>query len=479
MNVLGIILARGGSTRIPEKNLQAVGGIPLVQFAAMAARDAHLTKTVVSTDDARIAAICEPFGAQWIKRPAAISGSESTIEDAVQHALATAEKNDGVQYDYCVVLQAAVPIRPNGAVRGLLNCVIDGNLRGGVTVVKRSSWMWNRSGLDTAGEVETWWNPRTGYPRSQDVKRTTLEEINAIQITPRAEALAGKRWSSPLLLLELPRWADHDIDNPDDLEELRNDWPTISHRMHKPEFPWHLVVHPNVPKVQFPPQKDMFANHYTGVVLGNGPQIDELPAEFWNRVRSPYFITAGVNRICASEACIKHDFAPDIHLIWDSGQRGNAITDAQIAGLSRIEGRSWRMISPEPFARVYPHDQIIQREHDYDGAPSGVKMSNVTTDAAANVLYRMGCREIYFYGVEMNDNSHCRTKNILTGKTVDETGFNAPWSRMGQMEAGLQTWRDIQKALPDLKMFCAAENSVLVKEGVMQFGQIETAPKYE
>ena len=44
MNVLGIILARGGSTRIPEKNLQAVGGLPLVAYSALAAREAQLAK---------------------------------------------------------------------------------------------------------------------------------------------------------------------------------------------------------------------------------------------------------------------------------------------------------------------------------------------------------------------------------------------------------------------------------------------------
>lgn len=480
MKVLGIILARGGSTRIPEKNLQCVGGIPLVQFAAMAARDAQLTSIVVSTDDARIAEVCEPFGVKWIRRPNEISGPESTIEEAVQHALVKAEKNDGCQYDYCVVLQAAVPIRPNGSIRALLDCVIDGNLRGGITCVKRSAWMWQANQtFDSFGNARTWWNPRKGYPRSQDVQHSTLEEVNAIQITPRAEALACKRWSSPMLLLELPKWADHDIDNPEDLEELRNDWPTISHRMHKQEFPWHLMVHPDVPKVQFPPVKNQFKDHYIGVVLGNGPQIDTLPQEFFNRLRSPYFLSVGVNRICASQNCYRYGFAPDIHMIWDSGQRGNALTEAQIEGLKKLEGCSWRMISHEPYARCYPHDQVLAQEADFNGEPRGVKMVNTTTDGAVNMLYRLGVREVYLYGVEMNNSAHCKVFDQKQCAFVDESKFEAPWVRPGQMEAGLQTWRDIQKELPDLKLYCACKDSMLVKEGVCEFREIDIAPKYE
>jgi CMP-N-acetylneuraminic acid synthetase len=444
----------------------------MVAYAAAAAREAELSKVVVSTDDARIAAACEPFGAEWIRRPSAICGPHARIEDAIQHALAVSEEKDCVRYDYVVALQAAVPVRPYGAIRCLLDTVISGNARGGITVVRRSPWMWNLSSVENGGACSTWWNPKEGYPRSQDVTTTTLEEVNGIMIVPRAEALAGKRYSSPLAMIELPKFADHDIDGPEDLKECQDDWPTIANRLHKPKYQWHIVNNPKVPKVQIPPD-DTFGRVRTGVILGNGPQIDTLGAEFWRKISDWNHLSIGVNRICCAETPLKYGFAPDMHLVWDSGNRGNPLTEAQRAGLEKLDGRTWRLISHEPYARCYPHDQVLENDDRIEGPPRAAKLFNVSTDAALNLLYRMGVREFYIYGVEMNDNQHCKVAGL------DESKFEVPWASDEQLQKGLDAWRKVINAHPDAKIYCACETSQLVKRGVMEFRAIDTARNYE
>ena len=87
-SVQAIIPARGGSKGIPQKNLQSVGGVPLVGRAILAARDsARVGAVYVSTDDSEIKAVAEQYGAKVILRPDDISGDRSSSESAILHAL--------------------------------------------------------------------------------------------------------------------------------------------------------------------------------------------------------------------------------------------------------------------------------------------------------------------------------------------------------------------------------------------------------
>ena len=64
MKLLAVIPARGGSKRLPRKNIRPLGGVPLIAYTIRAALDAELfTRVIVSTDDAEIAEIAQSFGA--------------------------------------------------------------------------------------------------------------------------------------------------------------------------------------------------------------------------------------------------------------------------------------------------------------------------------------------------------------------------------------------------------------------------------
>jgi N-acylneuraminate cytidylyltransferase len=72
---LALIPARGGSKGIPGKNLQDVGGLPLVVRSIHAAQASHrVTRVVVSTDDDAIATLSRNAGAAVIQRPQTIAG---------------------------------------------------------------------------------------------------------------------------------------------------------------------------------------------------------------------------------------------------------------------------------------------------------------------------------------------------------------------------------------------------------------------
>jgi CMP-N,N'-diacetyllegionaminic acid synthase len=106
---LAIIPARGGSKRVPGKNLANVGGKPLIVWtveAALAART--VARVIVSTDDTVLAETAASAGADVpFLRPAALSDDAATSADVVLHALDALDES----YETAVLLQPTSPLR--------------------------------------------------------------------------------------------------------------------------------------------------------------------------------------------------------------------------------------------------------------------------------------------------------------------------------------------------------------------------------
>lgn len=110
MKNICIIPARGGSKRIPEKNIQLLGGIPLlVHSIRYAQANLNLIDEIfVSTDDAAIKKIALQYGVKVIDRPEALSGDWEPTVTALRHVL---ESIDEV-VENVVLLQPTNPLRP-------------------------------------------------------------------------------------------------------------------------------------------------------------------------------------------------------------------------------------------------------------------------------------------------------------------------------------------------------------------------------
>jgi hypothetical protein len=90
MEVLAIIPARGGSKGIPRKNIRLFAGYPLIAWSIAAARQARLvTRTIVSTDDAEIAAVAREYGAEVpFLRPSELAQDQTPDWPVFEHACA-------------------------------------------------------------------------------------------------------------------------------------------------------------------------------------------------------------------------------------------------------------------------------------------------------------------------------------------------------------------------------------------------------
>lgn len=104
---LAIIPARGGSKRLPRKNILDLAGKPLIAWTIEAAlKSKYINKVVVSSDNAEILAIAQKCGAEIIKRPDELARDTTTTFETVKHAVENLE-----EYDYIMLLQPTSPIR--------------------------------------------------------------------------------------------------------------------------------------------------------------------------------------------------------------------------------------------------------------------------------------------------------------------------------------------------------------------------------
>ncbi len=104
---LAIIPARGGSKRLPQKNILDLCGKPLISWSIEAAlKSKYISKVVVSSDDEEILNISSNFGADIIKRPYELANDTATTFDAIKHTIDNLE-----EYEYVVLLQPTSPLR--------------------------------------------------------------------------------------------------------------------------------------------------------------------------------------------------------------------------------------------------------------------------------------------------------------------------------------------------------------------------------
>lgn len=144
--VVGIIHARGGSTRIPLKNIKPLNGTPLIAYiigAALASKS--LDRVIVSTDHDEIKKIALQYGAEVpFMRPKEIS-TDCPSEFVTKHAISFVENEQGQEVEIAVSMQPTTPFTSGDDIdacvsmlqeNGQWDSVFSGNI-----VHERPEWM--------------------------------------------------------------------------------------------------------------------------------------------------------------------------------------------------------------------------------------------------------------------------------------------------------------------------------------------------
>ena len=164
---LAIIPARGGSKRLPRKNILDLCGKPLISWSIEAAlKSKYISKVVVSSDDEEILNISSNFGADIIKRSYELANDTATTFDAIKHTINNLEK-----YDYIVLLQPTSPLRNEKHIDEAIELLEEKQADGIVSVCEMDhSPLWSNT-LPEDGNMRGFLREEILNKRSQDLEK--------------------------------------------------------------------------------------------------------------------------------------------------------------------------------------------------------------------------------------------------------------------------------------------------------------------
>lgn len=110
--IVAIIPARGGSKRVPRKNLKLLANKPLIAYAIEAAlKSKYLDRIIVSTEDEEIASVARKYGAEVpFMRPEELATDAATSLNMLQHAVGFLEDNENYRADLITLIQPTSPL---------------------------------------------------------------------------------------------------------------------------------------------------------------------------------------------------------------------------------------------------------------------------------------------------------------------------------------------------------------------------------
>ena len=118
---LAVIPARGGSKRIPRKNIKFFYGKPMIAWSVTAAlRSGVFDTIIVSTDDAEIASVAQEYGAEVpFQRPAELSDDHTSTSPVIKHAIEWCFSKGFEPVHVCCIYPTAPFIQSEDIVRGM------------------------------------------------------------------------------------------------------------------------------------------------------------------------------------------------------------------------------------------------------------------------------------------------------------------------------------------------------------------------
>ena len=169
MSIVAIIPARGGSKRIPGKNIKTFAGLPMIAHSIRATRQVGLfDRIIVSTDSDEIMQIARDHHAEVpFKRPAVIADDTARTEDVLVHALQWLSEQGTPADFFCCICATAPFIRPADIRKGyeLLRAE---NATTAFPVTTFAYPIFRSLRINSSGRIEMFW-PENMHKRSQEL----------------------------------------------------------------------------------------------------------------------------------------------------------------------------------------------------------------------------------------------------------------------------------------------------------------------
>ena len=213
---LAVLPARGGSKRIPRKNIRDFCGKPMVAWPIAAAQQSGLfDRIVVSTDDAEIADVARGAGAEVpFVRPAELADDHTGTIEVIEHATRWAQEQGEQVSAVCCLYPTAPMISPVDLSDGF-QTLDAGGWDFVLTATDYAAPIFRAFRQTESGGLEMYY-PEHFTTRSQDLPRALHDAGQFYWGRPEAW-LSAKTLFGPLSApLLIPRWRVQDIDTPED-----------------------------------------------------------------------------------------------------------------------------------------------------------------------------------------------------------------------------------------------------------------------
>jgi len=215
MEVLCIIPARGGSKRLPRKNLLPCGGQPLIVHSIRHALESEaVTRTVVSTDDQEIAEVSRQAGAEVIVRPPELSVDTATSESALEHVVETLAASEGYRPDLLVFLQCTSPVRSRKDIDGAVAHLLKARAESLFSATESTWLLWRAQ----AGQLTSFNYDFRHRKREQDMTSEWRENGSIYVFRPSILRTHHNRLGGKIAVYPMGYWASFQVDHPEDIE---------------------------------------------------------------------------------------------------------------------------------------------------------------------------------------------------------------------------------------------------------------------
>lgn len=219
---LAIIPARGGSKRIPRKNIKAFCGKPMIAWSVEAAlASGCFDQVIVSTDDEEIAAVAQKYGADApFMRPAELSDDHTGTLPVVRHAIEWCKARGTLLDQVCCLYATAPFVRGEDIQRGL--GVLEQTGADYAFSVTSYAFPIQRAIRITEAERVEMFHPEHFNTRSQDLEEAYHDAGQFYWGLASAWSEGKVIFSQTSAPVILPRHRVQDIDTPEDW--LRAEW---------------------------------------------------------------------------------------------------------------------------------------------------------------------------------------------------------------------------------------------------------------
>jgi CMP-N,N'-diacetyllegionaminic acid synthase len=214
LKIVSIILARGGSKGLPNKNILNFCGKPLISWTIQNSFDSGINSVWVSSDSDEILDISKKFGAKTIKRPDILSNDNSSSEEAWKHAVNYITKTLNQKIDWVFAPQVTSPLREPIDIRNAIDIIKKNNYDSLFSCsVVEDLFFWEKDNDNNLKSINYDWKNRK---RRQDILDKFIENGSFYFFKPEVLLKNNNRFGNNIGIVEMEFWKMFEIDSEQD-----------------------------------------------------------------------------------------------------------------------------------------------------------------------------------------------------------------------------------------------------------------------